>query len=158
MRAAKFDSLRSFDRLRSSGMEDEQARIIVTLVEESAQNSLENLANKEDLKREVVLSEARLDNKITEVEARLDNRMTEVEVRLDNKINEVKSELKQDIALTNAKIDALKNELKQEIALSEGRLDAKISRLEATLGLMVKLFFGSIILILVNVVGTFLHY
>ncbi len=106
MRAAQFNSLKSFDRLKSSGVADEQARIIVSLVEESAQNSLENLASKEDLKREILLSEARLDNKMTEV----------------------KSELKQDIAVLDVKIDNVKSELKQDILASENRLSNKISR------------------------------
>lgn len=92
--AFKFDPLESFDDLKSSGVEERQARAFIKLVKGSSQTSLENLASKEDLlnvkselKQDIVLSEARLDNKITEVKS-----------ELKQDILEAKSELKQDIS------------------------------------------------------------
>lgn len=103
LRTFNFDPLESLDELKSSGIGEKQARAFISLVKKSTNSSFESLASKEDL----VLAEARLENKITEV----------------------KSELKQDIA-----------------------------EIKGSVNLLSKLFFGSVLLIMVDIAVTLLHH
>lgn len=121
LRAFNFDALKSLDRLKSSGIEEGQARAFISLLQESTHSSFENLTSKEDLEN-------------TKSELKQDIALTEA--RLENKITEVKSELKQDIA-------EVKNEL---------------SGIKGTNNLLVKLFSGSVLLIVVNIAITLLHH
>lgn len=82
-----FNSLKSFERLKSSGVSEEQARIFVDIFEQVTTNSVEHLASKEDLHN----TEASLKKDVALIVA------------------ETRTELKEDIAGIKAEMRLLKS-------------------------------------------------
>ncbi len=127
------------------------------------------LASKEDFensknepKKEMAMTETRLENKITRATSELENKITETKSELENKITRATSELEN-------KITESKSELKQEMVMTEARLENKITEskselkqdiaeIKGSVNLLTKLFFGSVFLILVDIAITLLHH
>jgi hypothetical protein len=95
-----FNSLKSFERLKSSGVSEEQARIFVDIFEQVTTNSVEHLASKEDLHN-------------TELVIRKDIEIIVASTRneLKEDITAVKQELKEDIAALKQDNAAIKAEM-----------------------------------------------
>ena len=122
-----FNTLKSFELLKSSGLTEKQARAFVDIFEEIAASSVEHLATKEDLS----LSEARLEKQIAEI----------------------RSELKEDIAAVRQEITSVRSELKEDNA----NLRQEMAGIKASvngLSKMMYVFCGAIVL---NIVLTLIH-
>jgi len=133
-----FNTLKSFELLKSSGLAEEQARVFVDIFEQIASSSVEHLATKEDLS----LSEARLEKQIAEVRSELKEDIAAVR----QEVAEVRSELKQDIAAVKSELKEDNANLRQEMA----GIKASVNGLSK----MMYVFCGAIAL---NIVLTLIH-
>ncbi len=84
----QFDTLKSFNALKRSGIKDDQAETLVEMIKDATNSSIERLATKEDL----LLVEVKLKEEIASV-------------RADNAL--LRAEFKEDIARSDGKLDML---------------------------------------------------
>lgn len=130
---------KSYDRLKNSGMTEEQARGIIEAIEESEEFSFRELATKSDLL------------------------LTKSELRQE--IGELKAELKADIAQVRTEIAEVRTELKSEIAelrteVAELRIEfrTEISGLKAGLRSLQTIFISGFFVIIAGMVLSYFHH
>lgn len=160
-----FDSLGSYDRLKEAGVAEEQARAIIKTVNEIALGHDQNLATKQDINDLAVATKQDINN--LAVATKQD--ISDLAASTKQDINDLAASTKQDInalAISTKKdISDLAATTQADIGRLEKKMDEKfidvnlnLTEIKANMYWMQKVFFGSILLILVNIaISLFQH-
>ena len=145
-----FNSLKSFERLKSSGVSEEQARIFVDIFEQVTTSSVEHLASKEDLENtEVSLKQ---DIRNTETTLKQDIRNTETTLKQD--IRNTEMVLRKDMEIIVAKT---RTELKEDITAVKHELKEDNAAIKAEMSTLKKVGFLVFGTILINIIISLMH-
>lgn len=153
-----FDTLHSFDRLKSAGVAEKQARAIVEIFEESVSSNMESLATKAELQHEMALVRTDFRQEMSELRAELRGEMSELRAELHGEMSEMKTELRGEMSEMKIELRTEMSNIKTELCKEMSDIKTEVSGLTASMGLMQKLFFSSIFFILLNIAVTVLHH
>ncbi len=149
----RFDTLKSYNALKESGISDGQAITLVEMIKEATDSSIEHLATKEDLahvkfelKEDIANVKAELKEDISNLKGEFANLKGDF-ANLKGDFANFRAELKEDNALLRAEFKEEVRALKEDNARSDGKLD-----------ILTKIVFGFCFVVVINMVFFWLHH